>query len=143
MKAFITGIAGFAGSHLAEFLLTHTELSVSGLVRRRTQNISHLKGRLELYRGDLFDPLSISGILSEARPDYIFHLAGEPDVPVSYSSPWETFEGNVHTQVNLLDDSGTPLIKMDGDTAVLLLGGKGEGGNFIVTNDAGTGMASR
>ena len=103
MKAFITGIAGFAGSHLAEFLLTHTELNVSGLVRRRTENISHLEDRLELYRGDLFDPLSIGGILSEARPDYIFHLAGEPNVPVSYSSPWETFECNVLTQVNLLE----------------------------------------
>lgn len=103
MKAFITGIAGFAGSHLAKFLLTHTDLNVSGLIHRRTENISHLEDRLELRQGDLFDPLGIGGILSEIEPDYVFHLAGEPDVPSSYSSPWETFESNVLTQVNLLE----------------------------------------
>jgi len=64
LKAFITGIAGFAGSHLAKFLVTHTELNVSGLVHKRTENISHLKERLELHRGDLFDPSSIAKILS-------------------------------------------------------------------------------
>jgi GDP-4-dehydro-6-deoxy-D-mannose reductase len=103
LKAFITGIAGFAGSHLAKFLVTHTELDVSGLIHKRTENVSHLKEQLELHRGDLFDPLSIGKILSEAKPDYIFHLAGEPNVPLSYSSPWETFECNVLTQLNLLE----------------------------------------
>ncbi len=103
MKAFITGIAGFAGSHLCEYLLTNTQLNVSGLIHSRVENISHLQDQIELYQGDLFDLNSIGDILSAAHPDYIFHLAGEANVPFSFSSPWQTFQSNVLSQINLLE----------------------------------------
>lgn len=103
MEAFITGIAGFAGSHLAEFLLAHTDLEVSGLLHKQKKNISHLENQLKLYQGDLFDSSSVAQILSMAQPDYIFHLAGEANVLFSCANPWDTFQSNVLSQLNLLE----------------------------------------
>jgi len=103
VRAFITGITGFAGSHLAEFLLAHTKLEVSGLVHDRTDNIAHLDGRLALFQGNLLDDAAVRKVLSDARPDYIFHLAGQAFVPSSLVCPWDTFEINVHSQLNVLE----------------------------------------
>jgi GDP-4-dehydro-6-deoxy-D-mannose reductase len=103
LKAFITGIAGFAGSHLAEFLLAHSKLEISGLVHDRSNNVAHLRDRVALHRGDLIDPSSILAVLTAVRPDYIFHLAGQSFVPSSWNNPWQTFESNVRGQLNLLE----------------------------------------
>ena len=124
MRAFITGIAGFAGSHLCEYLLTNTQLNVSGLIHSRTENISHLKDQVKLYEGDLFDLNSIGDILSAANPDYIFHLAGEANVPFSFSSPWQTFQSNVLSQINLLEK----VRQLVPDARVLIVGSAEEYG---------------
>lgn len=124
LKAFITGIAGFAGSHLAEFLLAHTDLSVSGLIHKHTNNIAHLRDSLSLYQGNLLDGSNIRQILATARPDYVFHLAGEADVPFSCINPWNTFQGNVLSQLNLLE----ALRELLPDTRVLIVGSAEEYG---------------
>ena len=103
LKAFITGIAGFAGSHLAEFLLTQPNLEVAGLVHDRSDNVAHLRERAVLHRGDLLDPASILAVLQAIQPDVIFHLAGQSFVPSSWHDPWLTFESNVRGQLNLLE----------------------------------------
>ncbi len=102
MKALITGIAGFAGSHLAEYLLAHTDLEVCGVIHRRDDNIAHLRDRLTLFRGDLRDYDFVSGILAQARPDFIFHLAAQAFVPASWRDPWDTLESNIRSQLNVL-----------------------------------------
>jgi len=50
MKILITGITGFVGSHLADFLLTKEDVEVYGIKRwrSRTENIEHLEGRIIL-----------------------------------------------------------------------------------------------
>ena len=66
MKAFITGITGMVGSHLAEFLIKETDWEIHGLVRWRSplDNIENLisrinqKKRVYLHYGDLRDPQS-------------------------------------------------------------------------------------
>ncbi len=102
MKALITGIAGFAGSYLAEHLLEHPGLEVCGLIHRSEGHIAHLRHRLTLLRGDVCDLASVSDILTGAKPDYVFHLAGQPFVPDSWRDPWDTFERNVRGQLNIL-----------------------------------------
>lgn len=55
MKVLITGITGFAGSHLADYILAHhQEVEVYGLVRWRSrrENITHLEGKILLVEGD-------------------------------------------------------------------------------------------
>ncbi len=102
MKALITGIAGFAGSYLAEHLLEHTDLEVCGIIHQSEGHIAHLRHRLTLLRGDVCDLESVSAILADTKPDYVFHLAGQPFVPDSWRDPWDTFERNVRGQLNIL-----------------------------------------
>jgi GDP-4-dehydro-6-deoxy-D-mannose reductase len=102
LKALITGIAGFAGSYLAEHLLEHPGLEVCGLIHKSEGHIAPLGHRLTLLRGDVCDLKSVSDILISTKPDYVFHLAGQPFVPDSWRDPWDTFELNVRGQLNIL-----------------------------------------
>ena len=110
MRALITGVSGFAGSHLAEHLLAHTELEVCGTdISSNGRNIVHLRDDLELHVGDMSNPAVASDILSRAKPDYIFHLAAQAFVPQSWSDPWQTIANNIRAELNILQtlvDSG-------------------------------------
>ncbi|MCD6225529.1 GDP-mannose 4,6-dehydratase [bacterium] len=103
-RAFITGITGFAGSHLAELLLKEG-VEVHGLCRwrSRTENIEHIKNKLHLIEGDLLDLNSLQRAMMDVRPDYVFHLAAQSFVPASWTSPAATFEINVVGSCNLFE----------------------------------------
>lgn len=103
-KAFITGIAGFVGSHLAELLLDKG-YEVYGLVRPRTKtdHIDGVSNRLHLDDADLMDSHSMYTLLSRIKPDYIFHLAAQSFVPTSWVSPTATLEVNVVGSANLFE----------------------------------------
>lgn len=103
-KALITGINGFVGSHLAEFLLKK-EYDVYGLVRTRPglTNINHILDKITLISGDLTDTPSIKKAIKMVMPDEIYHLAAQSYVPVSWTLPIETYNSNVLGQVNLLE----------------------------------------
>jgi GDP-4-dehydro-6-deoxy-D-mannose reductase len=102
----ITGITGFAGSHLAEYILAHhPDVHVHGIVRWRSRmdNIAHLAGKIELHEADLKDMISLRKTLEASRPDKIFHLAAQSFVPASWKLPAETFMINAVGQVNLFE----------------------------------------
>ncbi len=104
MRVLITGITGFAGSHLADYLLAeHTEVEIFGTQRwrSRTENIEHLAGQIELREADLRDYTSIHRVLDEVRPDAIFHLAAQSFVPTSWRAPAETLTTNIIGQTHL------------------------------------------
>jgi GDP-4-dehydro-6-deoxy-D-mannose reductase len=105
-RVLITGITGFAGSHLADFLLAeHPEVEIHGTYRWRSrrENIEHLEGRIRLVECDLGDPVAVLRALELARPDAIFHLAAQSFVPTSWSAPAETFHVNVTGQIHLFE----------------------------------------
>lgn len=110
-KAFITGITGMVGSHLADYLLEHTDWEIYGLIRWRSQldNIAHLldrvnqKDRVFLLYGDLNDELSLFHALEQAQPDYVFHLAAQSYPKTSFESPLETFNTNILGTSRLLE----------------------------------------
>jgi len=103
-RAFITGITGFAGSHLAELLLKKG-YEVHGLCRwrSRTENIDHIKKRIHLIEGDLLDPHSLQGAMMDVRPNLVFHLAAQSFVPASWTSPAVTLNINVVGSCNLFE----------------------------------------
>ncbi len=102
LRALITGINGFAGSHLADFLLTLPQMEVYGGVYGDCENIVHLDGRATFIAGDLTDPNFAQALLERARPERVYHLAGQAFPPASWQDPWTTLEINVRSQVNLL-----------------------------------------
>ncbi len=106
MRALITGITGFVGSHLAEYILEHhPEVEVSGLVRWRSprQNIEAIQQRIHLHQGNLQDFPSLKSILAGHKPDIIFHLAAQSYVDFSFVAPIDTLETNVVGTGNLLE----------------------------------------
>lgn len=106
MRVLITGITGFAGSHLADYILEdHPEVKLYGLIRWRSpmENILHIKDKIELHQGDLKDIVSLKKCLIDIKPDRIFHLAAQSYVPFSWKCPSETFSINAIGQINLFE----------------------------------------
>ena len=117
MRAFITGITGFVGSHLAEYLLTLPDMEVYGLARWRSplDNLKNVIGKVKLLQGDLTDESSLRYCLNECKPDYVFHLAAQSYVQYSFRAPSATLQANCIGTVNLLqslrwltDECGAP-----------------------------------
>jgi len=106
MRVLITGITGFAGSHLADYILeNHPDVRLYGLVRWRSrmENILHIQEKIELFEADLKDIVSLRKSLAEIKPDRIFHLAAQSFVPFSWKCPAETFAINAIGQINLFE----------------------------------------
>ena len=103
-RALITGISGFAGSHLAEFLLNEG-IEVYGMIRWRSKldNVTHIKDRLKLLETDIRDGHSVQRAIEESTPDYVFHLASQSFVPMSWRAPADTMETNVIGTIHLLE----------------------------------------
>jgi GDP-4-dehydro-6-deoxy-D-mannose reductase len=106
MRALITGVTGFAGSHLAEYLLDHQpQVEVWGIYRWRSRmdNVTGVQKRLRLVECDLRDYTSVHQALAQARPDAIFHLAAQSFVPSSWKAPSDTLMTNIVGQTNLFE----------------------------------------
>jgi GDPmannose 4,6-dehydratase len=104
--AFITGITGQDGSHLAEFLLAKS-YRVVGMVRRAsTENfhrIESFRDRIELVQGDLLDQTSIVKVLEQVQPDEVYNLGAQSFVPTSWQQPVFTAEVTAVGVTRLLD----------------------------------------
>lgn len=105
-KVLITGITGFVGSHLADYILENfPEVQILGLARWRApkDNVRHILDKIELCYGDLLDLPSLKTILTDHRPDIIFHLGAQSYVDFSFKSPVVTLQTNVVGTCNLLE----------------------------------------
>ncbi len=104
MRALITGITGFVGSHLAEFLLDKGE-EVYGIYRWRSpmNNIRHILDKINLIQCDLTDFYSCIRALQLIKPDIIYHLAAQSYVSASFHSPRATIEANMIGTLHLLE----------------------------------------
>ena len=106
MRVLITGITGFAGSHLADYILSeHKDVEIYGVIRWRSRrdNIHHILDRIHLYEADLKDIVSLEKALAQIKPDRIFHLAAQSFVPTSWKCPSETFSINAIGEINLFE----------------------------------------
>jgi len=104
MRAMITGIAGFVGSHLAEHLLEQgCDVSGISLPKIAPDNLAHILKKISLYRSDLLDKDNTRAIIDDARPDCVFHLAANSSVSSSWDNPAQTFEINILTGIHLLE----------------------------------------
>jgi GDP-4-dehydro-6-deoxy-D-mannose reductase len=104
-RVLVTGVTGFAGSHLVDYMLTRGDCEIFGTQRWRspTENIEHIRDRMTLIECDLRDAASTSDMLEKVRPDFIFHLAAQSFVPTSWNAPSESLTTNVIGQVNIFE----------------------------------------
>ncbi len=87
MRALVTGADGFVGRHLVAFL------------QHEGDDVVETDRHLGL---DILDPAGLVTLLTDVRPDVVFHLAGQADVGGSWASPIETFRVNAEGTMNVL-----------------------------------------
>lgn len=107
-KVLVTGHTGFKGSWLCEWLLALGAkvygYSLPPPTRPSLFDQLRLSKRIkEDIRGDVRDLKLLSATIKRIKPDFVFHLAAQPLVRLSYKKPVETFDTNVMGTVNLLE----------------------------------------
>lgn len=108
-RVLVTGHSGFKGSWLSLWLLRmgaeicgvalpmktrHSHFSLLGLGKRKNMRSEY---------ADIRCPETLERIVSDFRPEIVFHLAAQPLVRLSYEEPVETFETNVMGTIHLLE----------------------------------------
>ena len=101
MRVLITGMNGFAGKALCNFLLRETHWSIIGI--SSTTSGDRPNARVQWWQIDLRDPDPIQRLIKYERPDLIFHLAAQANVPLAWKDPWGTYETNVRGMLNLFN----------------------------------------
>ena len=111
MNILITGITGFVGSHMADYILEHTNDHVYGFKRwmEDTKNIDHLidNPRVTLFSGDLVDYASVDRAIRLSNPDKIFHFAAQSFPESSFKNPIITLHTNVLGTTHLFESIKT------------------------------------
>ena len=104
-KVLITGITGFAGSHLMDYILDNTDYKVYGIKRMNSnlRNIHHALDRITLYDADLLDETSLISVLKKVQPDQIYHLGALSWVTPSWDMPAVYMQTNAIGTINLFE----------------------------------------
>jgi GDP-4-dehydro-6-deoxy-D-mannose reductase len=104
VKVLITGIAGFAGSHLAE-LAVRAGADVAGTVLpgADSDNLAAVGGAVATLPCDLTEPGAVGAILRQTRPDRVFHLAGASVVATSWALRDAVLRTNVEATYQLCE----------------------------------------
>jgi UDP-glucose 4-epimerase len=100
-RIFVTGGAGFIGSHLCKKLSDSTSnlTTYDNLSNGKIENVKHLP-KVHFVKGDILD---LKKLRSQEKADLIFHLAAQVVVPYSMENPIEDFETNARGTLNVLE----------------------------------------
>ena len=107
-RILVTGHTGFKGSWLCEWLLAlgADVYGYSNGIPTRPSLFAQLrlaKRIKEDIRGDVRDRAAVCAVIKRVKPDFVFHLAAQPLVRLSYVQPVETFGTNVMGTIHVLD----------------------------------------
>jgi len=106
-RVLLTGHTGFKGGWLAIWLAQLgaevTGLALPPATKPDLFTLADVQRGLSHRLCDIRDRAAVAGIVAEARPELVFHLAAQPLVRAGYAAPVETFDTNVMGTVNLLE----------------------------------------
>ena len=94
MRVFITGGAGFIGSHLADALVARGDAVtiLDNMSTGSASNIAHLEGKIEIIKGDIRDVATVEKAMANA--DLVLHMAAALGVNTILESPIESVSTN-------------------------------------------------
>tara|TARA_A100001015_G_scaffold221691_1_gene249593 strand:- start:123 stop:1145 length:1023 start_codon:yes stop_codon:yes gene_type:complete len=113
MTVFVTGGAGFIGSHMIENLLSNGEQNIVNLDKMTYagvyENILMFKDdpRVNFVKTDIGDVCNIHALLREWKPHLVLNFAAESHVDNSIEAPAAFIEGNTVATFNLLNSTLT------------------------------------
>ena len=103
----VTGHTGFKGSWLSIWL---NELGAEVIgyaldpyTKKDNFVLSGLENKIVDIRGDIRDKKRLKEVFDKYKPEFVFHLAAQPLVRLSYDNPVETYEINVMGTINVLE----------------------------------------
>ena len=99
-RALIIGAAGFVGGYLARHLKTAYGMDVA--VTKLPHETLEIEGAA-VYDLDILKQEEITALLFKIRPDYIFHLAAQSSVGLSWKKPGLTVDINIKGSINVMD----------------------------------------
>lgn len=114
-KALIIGAAGFVGNYLIDHIQKDCIWSII-VTKMPHEKIE--KNGVDVRNLDIMDKQSVGDLLNEIRPDYIFHLAAQSSVALSWKNPGLTVDVNIKGSLNVLD----AIRELDYKPRVLLIG---------------------
>ena len=125
-KILITGITGFVGSHMADFVLDlkKKEKEVYGIKRyhlSRLDKVKHFFDKISWFDCDLTDPVATEKVILNLNPDKIFHFAAESFVSPSWDHPNRYMQVNYNGTLNILE-----ALRKSKSRAKILIPGSGE-----------------
>ena len=109
MRVLITGITGFVGSHMADYLLKNVpdiKVFATRRWRSRDDNIKHFYGddRVKFIEADLTDRGSLHGAIKTSKPDVVYHFAAQSFPETSFITPVMTLTTNIIGTTNLMEE---------------------------------------
>lgn len=113
----ITGVAGFAGTHLAR-LCAERGIEVAGLGRHAH---AELPGVSVYEQVDLHDADGVRDVVARLEPAQVVHLAAEASVARSWETPGEVISSNLTTSLNVLE-----AVRLEAPDTVVLVACSGE-----------------
>lgn len=103
-KILVTGISGFAGSYLAEYLLWKDfEVYGTYLSENSLKNIAAIQDKLALTQINLTDEEKVLGMIQRIKPEFIVHLAALAAPGESFVNPNSVISNNISAQIFLLE----------------------------------------
>ena len=131
MKALITGISGFAGSHLAELLIKKGyEVFGTFFDKSTFSNLNGFVNKIKVYRCDIRNYDALKNVIEDVKPDDIYHLAAISFIPTSLKDPKLIFDTNLYGTLNLYN----AIIELKVESRILFVGSADEYG-IINEND--------
>ena len=109
MRILITGITGFVGSHMTDYLLKNVpdvKVFATRRWRSRDDNIKHFYGddRVKFIEADLTDRGSLHGAIKTSKPDVVYHFAAQSFPETSFITPVMTLTTNIIGTTNLMEE---------------------------------------
>lgn len=129
MRAIITGSNGFVGQYLAEYLIKK-DIKVWGTIYEPKSILKEIHNEIVIRQMDITDPIQVKNVLSECKPDYIFHLAAQSSAAISWHQPELTMNVNINGTINLLES----IRKLNLNPRILLIGSSEEYGSVKTTD---------
>lgn len=108
MNIFITGISGFVGSYLLQYLREknsqNSKISGTYLFEQEIQsNLAGLTENVNLYACDVSKQKDIEQLIEKERPDILYHLAGVAYVPYAEKNRTDAFMINTLSALYILE----------------------------------------
>ena len=103
----VTGHTGFKGSWLSIWLRELGANVIGYALDPYTEKdnfvLTKLENKITDIRGDVRDKKHLEKVFEQYKPDFVFHLAAQPLVRLSYDQPVETYEVNVMGTINVME----------------------------------------